>query len=240
MWTHFGTGIPSSLNVLYGSANGNEYPSLLTADNQGNFYVGGNFSGQLHVGDGTLYNQTGTQEGFIAKFGSDSCYCPLPAALFTYDSIPNEAGYNFAYTGSADADSVTWDFGDGEVGNGFNPYHFFAESGTYTVCATAYNACGADSVCVIVDALGPVGIKAINGFEEVRVYPNPARDIVHIGNALPGTRVDVINAVGQNLGSSILQSNNAKINVSSLSPGIYVLQLTGSDGRRGFARFVKE
>src|SRR5690606_32925834 len=115
-----GNGLPTDMNVLYGSTNGNESPSLLTSDRQGNFAVGGNFSGQLHVGDGTLYKQYGTQEGFIAKFGTDSCYCPLPEALFAYDSIPNQAGYNFAYTGSTDADSVTWDFGDGQTGSGFN------------------------------------------------------------------------------------------------------------------------
>src|SRR5690606_2946585 len=118
-----------TLDTLHSSASSVETPSLLTSDQQGNFYVGGNFSGQLHVGDGTLYNQTGTQEGFIAKFGSDSCYCPLPEALFAYDSIPNEAGYNFAYTGSADVDSVVWNFDDGQTGTGLNPYHFFAESG---------------------------------------------------------------------------------------------------------------
>ncbi|NEN25856.1 hypothetical protein G3O08_20405, partial [Cryomorpha ignava] len=88
-----GSGLPESFHSLTSSPLGVEIPSLLTSDNQGNFYVGGKFSGQLHVGDGTLYNQTGTQEGFIAKFGSDSCYCPLPVSLFTYDSIPNQAGY---------------------------------------------------------------------------------------------------------------------------------------------------
>ena len=235
-----GDGTPESFHSLTSSPLGVEDPTLLTSDTQGNFYVGGNFSGQLHVGDGTLYNQTGTQEGFIAKFGTDSCYCPPPAVLFTYDTIPNEAGYNFTYTGSADADSVIWDFGDGQTGFGFNPYHFFAESGIYTVCATAFNACGSDSVCIAIDALGSVGLQSIKGFEEIRLYPNPARDVVYIDNALPGTRVDLINAVGQNLGSSILQSNNAKINVSSLPPGFYLLKFTGSDGQTGFARFVKE
>ncbi|NEN25897.1 hypothetical protein G3O08_20610, partial [Cryomorpha ignava] len=88
-----GQGMPESIHTLTSSPMGAEEPSLLTADTQGNFYVGGHFSGQLYVGDGTLYNQTGTQEGFIAKFGSDSCYCPLPVSLFTYDSIPNQAGY---------------------------------------------------------------------------------------------------------------------------------------------------
>ncbi|NEN25632.1 T9SS type A sorting domain-containing protein [Cryomorpha ignava] len=235
-----GDGTPESFHSLTSSPLGVETPSLLTADHQGNFYVGGNFSGQLHVGDGTLYNQSGTQEGFIAKFGTDSCYCPLPAALFSYDSIPNQAGYNFAYTGSTDADSVIWDFGDGQTGSGFNPYHFFAESGIYTVCATAFNQCGADSVCITIDALGPVGIKAINGFEEIRVYPNPAHEVVYIDNASPGTRIDVINAVGQILHSNSLQSSPSQIDISTLPPGVYLLQLTGNDGKRGYGRFVKE
>ena len=235
-----GNGLPESFHSLTSSPIGVEIPSVITTDNQGNFYVGGKFSGQLYVADDILYNQTGTSEGFIAKFGTDSCYCPLPTVLFTYDTIPNAAGYNFAYTGSTDADSVIWDFGDGQTGSGFNPYHFFAQSDTYTVCATAFNSCGSDSVCIAIDALGPVGLKSIKGFEEIRLYPNPAHEAVYLDNALPGTRIDVINAVGQNFGSSILQSSEGKIDISSLPPGVYLLQLTDKLGEKGYARFVKQ
>ena len=173
-----------------------------------------------------LYNQTGSQEGFIAKFGSDSCYCPLPVALFTYDSVPNEAGYDFAYTGSADVDSVVWDFGDGEVGNGLNPYHFYAQSGNYTVCATAYNPCGTDSVCITFNALGPVGLKAINGFEDVKVYPNPAKNRISIDHSLTNAHLYVISAVGEQVLSTSLPSGSAQIDISTLPSGVYLLQLT--------------
>lgn len=235
-----GNGQPTDVSVLYGSANSNEYPHLLVADHQGNFYVGGNFSGQLHVGDGTLYNQSGTQEGFIAKFGTDSCYCPLPTALFTYDSIPNQPGYNFAFTGSADADSVMWDFGDGQTGVGFNPYHLFAETDTYTVCATAYNECGESTICMEINALGPLGLNAINGFENVKVYPNPAQESLFIDNALPGTRIEVFNIVGQKLHATILQSSPGKMDINSFPSGVYLLQLTDKLGNQGYAKFVKE
>ncbi|MGB8717618.1 MAG: hypothetical protein WCD66_14865, partial [Rhodanobacteraceae bacterium] len=110
-----GDGMPQSFHSLTSTPLGVEVPSLLVADNHDNFYVGGRFSSQLYVGEDTIYNQTGTQEGFIAKFGSDSCYCPLPVAVFSYDTIPNEAGYSFAYSGTAEVDSVVWDFGDGET-----------------------------------------------------------------------------------------------------------------------------
>ena len=235
-----GIGFPASLNALYGSPGGNESSSLLTTDSQGNFYVGGNFSGQLHVGDGTLYNQTGTQEGFIAKFGSDSCYCPLPEALFAYDSIPNEAGYNFAYTGSADVDSVVWDFGDSQTGTGLNPYHFFAESGDYTVCATAYNNCGTDTICLTIPLLGPVGLSAISQLENIRLYPNPAQSTLYIDHDVPGNRVEVINAVGQVILSTTLPAGTAQIDVSKLPAGLYILRFTDGTGTRGYARFVRE
>ncbi len=235
-----GDGPPESFHSLTSSPLGVERPSLLTTDNQGNFYVGGNFSGQLHVGDGTLYNQSGSQEGFIAKFGSDSCYCPLPEALFTYDSILNQAEYAFVYTGSTDVDSVVWDFGDGNVGYGINQQHLFAETGTYTVCATAYNSCGPDSVCITIDALGPVGVRAINGFENIKLYPNPAQAMLTIGNATPGTRLAVINAMGQQLQSAVLLSTPSQLDISKLPPGVYLLQLTDGNERIGYARFVKE
>ena len=235
-----GDGTPESFHSLTSSPLGVEIPYILTADRQANFYVGGNFSGQLEVGDGTLYNQTGSQEGFIAKFGSDSCYCPLPVSLFTYDSIPNEPVYTFAYTGSAEVDSITWDFGDGEVGSGLNPGHTFAVSGTYTVCATAYNECGADSVCVTIQALGPVGVKTINGFEPIRVYPNPAQAALYIDHSLPVKRIEVFNAVGQSVQSAPLNASAGQLDVSKLPPGIYLLQLTGNSGIMGYARFVKE
>ena len=97
----------------------------------------------------TLYNQSGPNEGFIAKFGTDTCYCPLPEAAFEIDSMATQAEYIFTYTGTAEVDSVVWDFGDGTTATELNLEHLFAESGDYTVCVTAYNECGPDSTCII-------------------------------------------------------------------------------------------
>ncbi len=231
---------PIALDTLQSSVLSTEYVSYLTSDNQGNFYIGGRFSSTLYIADDTLYNQTGTSEGFIAKFGSDSCYCPLPVALFSYDTIPDQGGYAFAYTGTAEVDSVVWDFGDGQSGYGINPSHLFAESGTYMVCATAYNSCGAASVCMNIDATGPDAVKVINGFEKIRLYPNPAQEWLNIANAEFGTRVDMISSVGVRLYSSELHASSSQMDISALPPGVYLLQLTDRSGRRGYARFVKE
>ncbi|MCA1763041.1 MAG: PKD domain-containing protein, partial [Flavobacteriales bacterium] len=175
-----GNGEPESFHSLNSSPLGSETPEVMTADKQGNFYVGGQFTSQIYTSTDTIYNQTGDNEGFIVKFGTDSCYCPLPEALFTYDSIPDEAGYTFSYTGTQDVDSVTWDFGDGQSGTGLDVQHTYIDSGEYTICATAYNACGADSTCITFETQGTVGVKTINGFEPIQVYPNPTRNTLTV------------------------------------------------------------
>jgi PKD repeat protein len=37
-------------------------------------------------------------------------------------------------TGAAATDSIRWSFGDGTYSNVYSPYHYYAQSGTYTVC----------------------------------------------------------------------------------------------------------
>ncbi len=235
-----GDGLPTGLHGLSGSGGGLEESSVLTADNQGNFYVGGKFTSQIYTSTDTIYNQTGDNEGFIVKFGTDSCYCPLPDALFTYDSIPDEAGYTFSYTGTQDVDSVTWDFGDGQSATGLEVQHTYIDSGEYTICATAYNACGADSTCITFETQGTVGVKTIDGFEPIRVYPNPTRNTLTVVHTTPGIRVSVINALGQVVKTTRLNATPAQLDVQHLPPGLYLLQLTDGNKRVGYARFVKE
>ena len=210
---------PESFHTLSSPPLGVERSSLITHDPQGNLYVGGQFTSQMYVGDMTLYNQSGTNEGYIAKFGTDTCYCPLPEAAFAIDSIATQAEYIFAYTGTAEVDSVVWDFGDGTTATELNLEHLFTESGEYTVCVTAYNECGPDSSCITLNALGPVGVRTVDGYAEIAIYPNPARDILTIDNPTPGIRVDIFNSVGQHIQSEILQHSPAQIDVSSLETG---------------------
>ncbi|MCA1764469.1 MAG: T9SS type A sorting domain-containing protein [Flavobacteriales bacterium] len=235
-----GNGEPESFHSLNSSPLGSESPNVMTADQQGNFYVGGQFSGQIYTSTDTIYNQTGDNEGFIVKFGTDSCYCPLPEALFTYDSIPDEAGYTFNYSGTQDVDSVTWDFGDGQTGSGLEVQHTYIDSGEYTICATAYNACGTDSTCTTFETQGTVGVKTIAGFKPIQVYPNPTRNTLTVVHDTPGIRVSVRNALGQEVQTAILNATRAQIDVGQLPPGLYLLQLTDGNKKVGYARFVKE
>lgn len=48
---------------------------------------------------------------------------------------------------SSFADTYLWDFGDGQTSVVENPYHQFADFGSYNVCLTAYNVQGYKTIC---------------------------------------------------------------------------------------------
>lgn len=71
----------------------------------------------------------------------EAVYISGPVSLFEYDLMcPDIFTYNFLNT-SVDADSVTWDFGDGTIllNNVQNPIHTFPAVGSYQVTLHSYN-----------------------------------------------------------------------------------------------------
>lgn len=75
------------------------------------------------------------------------------------------ADFELAYTTGTDsivltslstgADSLQWDFGDGETSTASNPAHQYAEDGIYTVQLIVWNTCGTDTLEQEVDILTP-------------------------------------------------------------------------------------
>lgn len=68
----------------------------------------------------------------------------LPTARFTFDTTT--ANIQFINT-SINADSITWNLGDGTSSNQTNITHTYNTSGSYTICLIASNNCGADTLC---------------------------------------------------------------------------------------------
>ncbi len=70
---------------------------------------------------------------------------PDPVASYQYE-ISDDNYLEVAFTNySQDADTYSWDFGDGETSTEENPTHVFAEAGNYTVVLTASNSDGASA-----------------------------------------------------------------------------------------------
>lgn len=71
---------------------------------------------------------------------------PVPEAAFSAEPTTITAGEEVTFTNeSENADSYSWDFGDGETSEDESPAHTYAEAGTYTVSLTASSETGEDT-----------------------------------------------------------------------------------------------
>jgi len=82
----------------------------------------------------------------------------VPTAYFSASPTLAETSQNVYFTNqSSDADSYSWDFGDGNTSNEGNPVHYYTSEGTYTTTLTAYHNNGnSDSYQVDIDVYNTV------------------------------------------------------------------------------------
>jgi len=81
-----------------------------------------------------------------------------------------------------------------------------------------------------------LGIDDVNS-SSVVIYPNPATSIINIESITQITKVDIYNQLGQLVLSN---SNQNKIDVSSLSQGFYYLKLQDVNGNIGIEKVIKK
>ena len=94
-----------------------------------------------------------------------------------------------------------------------------------------------DTVTVHVHGLGIVGAGPMSN---VKIYPNPAANEVHISGVSAGSTYRMLNAVGVVVKQGMLMPKDNTLSVSSLPAGTYVLKVVGDDGSRGNFRIIKQ
>ncbi|MFL9843539.1 T9SS type A sorting domain-containing protein [Flavobacterium rhizosphaerae] len=211
--------------------------TAITADNSGNFYVGGLFDYQLYINEETLYNDGSQTDFFVAKYGADNCDCVSPVASFTSTQGNVDYSFNFSYTGSENYDSLEWDFGDGNTSTDVNPQHIYADGETYQVCLNVNSAdCGTDVYCTQVTGALSLEHRVI---ENIRIYPNPVKDKVTIENIQDIAGYAVYNVLGSIIQQGTLNTGQNSISFSEFNKGIYLLTITTNSGSKT-VKIIKE
>jgi PKD repeat protein len=125
--------------------------------------------------------------------------CLLPGVQFSLASHTDTAIF---YGASTNSDSIVWSFGDGTSSYGDTVSHVYSQNGTYTVTATAYSPCGADSTSkqVVVTGLGIAIIDA----DKTNLYPNPTNSNINLSVSGPAT-IGLIYANGASVWQSPIQ-----------------------------------
>jgi parallel beta-helix repeat protein len=147
-------------------------------------YIGGNFWG-FQIGDGFSETATdGNGDGianapYTSTDGNIIDRYPLvavivPAANFNANPTSGNVPLSVQFTDlSQNAESRTWDFGDGTFSTEQNLTHTYSIAGNYTVKLTAINANGTDSKSARITVLSKAILPVFLG------YTNPPTDINH-------------------------------------------------------------
>jgi PKD repeat protein len=191
-------------------------------------------AGYSKSNDGDVSGNHGNFDYWVVKLGD--CISPQPA--FGYTNSGNT--FNFNYTGSNGYTSISWDLGDNTpISTTVNPTHTYAASGSYTVCVTVTNSCGSDTACQTINTES-TGVNNIQGFVNIRIYPNPIAQQIMIDNAEAGAVLDIYNSTGSLVSHTKLEGDKDNVDVTSLSSGVYLMRFTNKDGGQGSRKFVKE
>ena len=83
---------------------------------------------------------------------------------------------------------------------------------------------------VVISQDGLVGIEDLQS-NSIQVYPNPAKDVLYVETAQEGAfgQWSLVNNLGQVVKQGATNTGRQEINVKSLTKGMYVLRLEGSD-----------
>jgi hypothetical protein len=152
--------------------------------------------------------------------------------------IDNGGGsFTFNIIGAQNVTNYTWDFGDGTIESGPGPKtHTYDDDGEYTAKVTLTNDCGEVVITrLIAVSNGATDINDIAGLQrELKVFPNPGRDMVTIGHngGIKMQRVAIYNLMGQQVYSSEVKNGDRhQVSVSGMASGIYNVVIFTDKGK---------
>jgi PKD repeat protein len=212
----------------------------IASDHAGNLYIGGAFSHQLTLpGQSPVNNTGGATDLFMAQYGF-SCNCAPPVTSFNFNVGSNNT-VSYTYNGTTPYDNLEWNFGDGSpITTGQNPSHQYANEGTYNVCATVTNNCGTNTICKSVLVTRSNSLEQITSVGKIILYPNPATQQLNVESEVLRGQIKITNALGQTAIYLPIRSNKTTLDVSSLSNGIYFIQIENETGKSTTIKFVKQ
>jgi hypothetical protein len=131
-----------------------------------------------------------------------------------------------------------WDFGDGSTSIETNPIHEYAQSGDYVVTLTVSNCGQADNFSTLISA-GPMSASELS-LNQINFicYPNPFEEYIVIEYNLPEAfQITIVDITG-NVVKKTKGYTGARIELGSLSCGVYLLKLRTESGEEWYTRLI--
>lgn len=164
--------------------------------------------------------------------------CNALVAGFSFST--NESTVTVIDTTLSPATSWAWNFGDGSSGTTQNDSHSYSTGGSYTVCLTVTDACGAiDSTCQTVNIF--ITSLEENSSLALNCYPNPSKDamIISLNKNILNASIEISDLAGRIVWRTDgISGNTIPVNVESFENGLYLIRLISAEGNSSM-HFIK-
>jgi Secretion system C-terminal sorting domain len=100
--------------------------------------------------------------------------------------------------------------------------------------------CGVSTYDTVTITVWPQSVNNLTSSSFAKVYPNPANNILHIQVLKPNLHYQLQNMLGITALQGELQQGDNTLAVEALTSGIYLLELTDTEGQKVVIRVVKE
>ncbi|HNB80730.1 MAG TPA: PKD domain-containing protein [Chitinophagaceae bacterium] len=183
--------------------------------------------------------------------GGSSCNASFVVVPDTGGAPHTYLGYNLS---SGTGLTYTWVWGDGSP-NGSGPYpsHTYPAAGYYNICLVVMGGGCIDSFCLnqlinkttgtdmyTINFVAPAGIQDVKKSETLPVYPNPADQMISLGADVNTNYQVSIYSIGGQCMQSVQVRGAKEFSIANLPSGFYTMNISAPDGKRYFARFMKQ
>lgn len=130
---------------------------------------------------------------------------------------------NLTITANATGVNYQWidcNNGNAAISGETNQSYTATTNGSYAVVITS-GACSDTSACV---AITTTGIKNSFGKAGVSIYPNPTSGMFTVAGFETGTRLEVVNVIGEVVYKSVTTDTKTKIDLSNQNNGVYFIK----------------
>ena len=109
------------------------------------------------------------------------------------------------------------------------------------VSASAATGCY-DSVTSAVHTVTvmPTGVNNTVTEQSLHIYPNPVNDVLHIDGVTTQTQYCLFSVVGAAIRRDYLRPGDNSISLQSMPAGVYMLEITNSDGEKQISKVIKQ
>jgi hypothetical protein len=137
--------------------------------------------------------------------------------------------------------SYYWEWGDGTHDTIALPSHTYSNAGFYTICLTITDSVGCTNIycdsfyllkntntMVYVNVIPQTGITESSINKSFLIYPNPASVYLTLRFAqnISKAEIKIYNLLGELKSTSRKSSTESNINISDLSNGVYIIEVT--------------